>query len=257
LKLRSTNRDEGATSTRRSIPPEGHSAENFEARLFRLLSTRRQEQERHGFRPCRLQRHSTNGDEGAAIEGGGSIALCTREPFRREFEATCSAYYPSSARTGGHGFQPCHLASCSTNRDEGAATAHEQPILLRASLFALSMLRVHRLFGCAHGRLCHVSQGHVAILPTQLFSLYGNPVAHAFVVPALRKLREERGTHGVSYDGESKSWGHTPVCQIAIKKRQLQKIGHSWPPTQKSYATRQDCAVRVIVRPCRNVHSRI
>lgn len=45
-------------------------------------------------------------------------------------------------------------------------------------------------------------------------------LVHAFVVPALRKLREERGTHSVSDDGEIKSCA-TRHGRVAMPRTQL------------------------------------
>jgi hypothetical protein len=50
-------------------------------------------------------------------------------------------------------------------------------------------------------------QGRVTMLTTQFLSLY-NPVAHAFQVPALCKVRKGRGTHYVFGASEVKSLGH-------------------------------------------------
>src|SRR4249919_872857 len=50
-------------------------------------------------------------------------------------------------------------------------------------------------------------QGRVTMLTTQFLSLY-NPVAHAFQVPALCKVRKGRGTHCVYGASEVKSLGH-------------------------------------------------
>ena len=47
------------------------------------------------------------------------------------------------------------------------------------------------------------------MLPTQLLWLC-NPVAHAFQVPALCKVRKGRGTHYVFGASEVKSLGHPP-----------------------------------------------
>jgi hypothetical protein len=175
LASRSTNRDEGATSTRRSIPPNGHPAENFEGRLFRLLSTRRQERVGHGFQPCRLKRHLTKRDEGAAIAGAGPSPSGPESHSAENFEAACSALLSARRQEReGHGFQPWRLNLHSTNRDEGAATADEWLVLLRGFLFALSMLRCPSL-RCAQGRPLHLLHGRVAMLPTQLLSFHTNP----------------------------------------------------------------------------------
>ena len=42
------------------------------------------------------------------------------------------------------------------------------------------------------------------------FSCLHNPVAHAFQIPALCKVRKGRGTHYVSGASEVKSLGHPP-----------------------------------------------
>ena len=49
-------------------------------------------------------------------------------------------------------------------------------------------------------------QGRVTMLPTQLLWLC-NPVAHAFQVPALCKVRKGRGTHYVVGASEVKNLG--------------------------------------------------
>ena len=52
-------------------------------------------------------------------------------------------------------------------------------------------------------------QGRVAILPTRPFCTpRTNRVAYAFVVPALRKLREGRGTHFYCSCRQDQSLGH-------------------------------------------------
>ena len=50
-------------------------------------------------------------------------------------------------------------------------------------------------------------QGRVTMLPTQLLWLC-SPIAHAFHVPALCKVRKGRGTHYVVGASEVKSLGH-------------------------------------------------
>ena len=50
---------------------------------------------------------------------------------------------------------------------------------------------------------------------------FGSPqrnrtVTAAFVVPALRKVREERGTHFIADAGEIKSLGHPPEPRCAV-----------------------------------------
>ena len=57
-------------------------------------------------------------------------------------------------------------------------------------------------------------QGRVTMLPTQLLWLC-NPVAHAFQVPALCKVRKGRGTHYVFGASEVKSLGHSPIFRSA------------------------------------------
>ena len=54
-------------------------------------------------------------------------------------------------------------------------------------------------------------QGRVTMLPTQLLYVLRNPVAHAFHVPALCKVRKGRGTHYVFGSSEVKSLGHPPA----------------------------------------------
>lgn len=50
-----------------------------------------------------------------------------------------------------------------------------------------------------------------SMLQTQcMFSVYVNSVVLAFVVPALRKVREGRGTHFIADAGDIKSLGHPP-----------------------------------------------
>jgi hypothetical protein len=56
-------------------------------------------------------------------------------------------------------------------------------------------------------------QGRARILPKRLLPVLREALAHAFVVPALRKVREERGTHLVAGASKIKSLGHPPqVC---------------------------------------------
>ena len=52
------------------------------------------------------------------------------------------------------------------------------------------------------------------MLPTQLLWLC-NPVAHAFQIPALCKVRKGRGTHYVFGASEVKSLGHPPDSNSA------------------------------------------
>jgi hypothetical protein len=53
-------------------------------------------------------------------------------------------------------------------------------------------------------------QGRVVMLPTRPLSFRTNPVAYAFVVPALCKLRKGRGTLRFVCASEIKSLGHQP-----------------------------------------------
>ena len=59
------------------------------------------------------------------------------------------------------------------------------------------------------------------MLPTQLLYVLRNPVAHAFQVPALCKVRKGRGTHYVFGASEVKSLGHPPVSRIPTATRLL------------------------------------
>ena len=60
-------------------------------------------------------------------------------------------------------------------------------------------------------------QGRVTMLPTQLLWLC-NPVAHAFQVPALCKVRKGRGTHYVFGASEVKSLGHPPPRSPHVRR---------------------------------------
>lgn len=71
------------------------------------------------------------------------------------------------------------------------------------------MLRVPRSFGSAEQALAFFASAGGDATDTT-FVPRTNPFAHTFVVPALRKLREERGTHGVNDASESKSWATRP-----------------------------------------------
>jgi hypothetical protein len=59
-------------------------------------------------------------------------------------------------------------------------------------------------------------QGRVAMLPTRLLSFCTNPVAYAFVVPALCKLRKGRGTLCFVCASEIKSLGHPPRMFLSV-----------------------------------------
>ena len=61
-------------------------------------------------------------------------------------------------------------------------------------------------------------QGRVTMLPTQLLYVLRNPVAHAFQVPALCKVRKGRGTHFVFGASEVKSLGRAPPRTPHIRK---------------------------------------
>ena len=84
-------------------------------------------------------------------------------------------------------------------------------------------LSVPRAGGPGFGRfiVCSISdggapslrflQGRAAMLPTRSLSLCTKPIAHAFVVPALRKVREGRGTPFIAKANELKSLGRPPT----------------------------------------------
>ena len=61
-------------------------------------------------------------------------------------------------------------------------------------------------------------QGRVAMLPTRLFVLLHKPIAYAFVVPALCKLRKGRGTLGFVCASEFKGLGHPPSGLFDCRK---------------------------------------
>jgi len=71
-------------------------------------------------------------------------------------------------------------------------------------------------------------QGWVAILPTQLLFFCAKSVAHAFVVPALCKLRKGRGTSGPVCRGNQKP---RPTSISRFRGFKLGKFcgGRMWP----------------------------
>ena len=73
-------------------------------------------------------------------------------------------------------------------------------------------------------------EGRVTMLPTQL-SWLCNPVAHAFQVPALCKVRKGRGTHYLFGASAVKSLGHLLAKGTDVLKDR-QAPGKAHPPTK-------------------------
>jgi len=76
--------------------------------------------------------------------------------------------------------------------------------------------------GVEGARSLRFLQGLVTMLPTQLLWLC-NPIAHAFQVPALCKVRKGRGTHYVFDAGAVKSLGHPPTHRHHFQSANLLK----------------------------------
>jgi hypothetical protein len=70
--------------------------------------------------------------------------------------------------------------------------------------------------------LCSL-QGRVVMLPARPLSFCTNPVAHAFAVPALCKLRKGRGTLCFVYASETKARATRPMGR---SHRRNQDLGH-------------------------------
>ena len=79
------------------------------------------------------------------------------------------------------------------------------------------------------------------MLPTQLLWLC-NPVAHAFQVPALCKVRKGRGTHYVFGASEVKSLGHPAIIQF--RKSLTTEVTEDTEDTVETHAFVVRCSVR-------------
>lgn len=66
-------------------------------------------------------------------------------------------------------------------------------------------------------RPCVFGKGGYDAADTILVLVYSHPALYAFAMPALRNVREGRGTHWVAYAKEIKSVGHPPWIRNRLR----------------------------------------